>query len=337
LQPVDEHSRAARALVEREAHLLDESESAWLSGHLAGCEACRRMSDDLAETRGQLRDDNRHLPTRVLSRWDTEFGRLPDLAREHALAHLESCEMCRGALRVAGHPLPAEITNRSSESPSRVPIDGTARKVIPVPRAPWWVSMWREPWVIGSGLAAAAGFMIFASIVPHVPETPSMRPAPVVTKPGTPAVSVRPAPIPAVPVPTPPAAEPQLSVSLSSGDPGEETIARISLDRPRDRSAGGAAPAPAIDLPRGAHAIRMAHPEGVLLLDDRDDPFTLEVTRPSGGIARFTGRIADLQADRPLVLRWRGDAEPGLYHFVYTFGGASTEAPLSGEFKVSVH
>jgi hypothetical protein len=127
----DDHRWYEARLAAQALDLLDETDSARLAAHLAGCVECREAMRDLApEPAG--RDLDPHLPATIVARWERAKGTLRGLERSMVRRHLERCPECREDLGALGHQATLEwATELETATPPQadeVPaVDGDAR------------------------------------------------------------------------------------------------------------------------------------------------------------------------------------------------------------------
>src|SRR5262249_1448636 len=142
---------------ERHAGLLDEQEHTWLVAHLSACDDCRAIGEDLAARSEFDAATSGHLPSRLISRWDTESPGLPEVVRDLVLAHLRTCELWRRGVELGGPALPAETREAAHPAPAVMPK--------PAWRARLAYSRTRF-WLAAGGLAAAAAALLIAFHLP---------------------------------------------------------------------------------------------------------------------------------------------------------------------------
>jgi hypothetical protein len=331
--PDDPHLRARHALAELAAGVLEESDHAWLSGHLAACAECRRLSDELDEHARELEDEPGHLPARLVSRWTREAPRLPDVVREQVWSHLRQCERCAGELAMLGHDWRELLGEPRAARTRSEPRPGLWRKLR---------ESRRSLWILGGGLATAATFLVL-QLSPLWRGTADRvvavggSPPPVIVAPDSSGHdTTAPATRPPAERATRRAPAGEVPLAFLGGDTDALTAPELSLDQPTFRSGAGSDSVLAFDVDRGTRPIRMRHPTAALLVEDQGEPVLITLITPSGETLRAEGRVADLRLDRPLVLRRAQGIEAGLYRYRYEFGRGDREPPLSGQARIRV-
>ncbi len=325
----DPHRRAKRALVGLYGGLLDDAGDAWLTGHLAACDACRVMAEQMATESAARIDDGRHLPASLMGRWRTEYPRLQGPVRAFVNAHIESCAECRRGLEILGHAV---------EVPAIAP-----RPVVRARSAFWGLlSTAKGRWVSAGGLVGATAMLVLMlNIVTrtgpeHVMGVARNEPVPGHASPtGRPATDIGPAGAdPIAPRLTP---DPAALVAWSDAEfPGSRAYAEISLDRTVTRGVGGADSVNVYRVKAGIRTLKILHPEAAFLVEGDSVRVRITLRTPSGMTLRRTLRVRELKRDRPLRLHLPDGVETGVYQFAYEFDPARHEPPIRGEVRVEV-
>lgn len=320
---LDPHARAERLLAERHAGMLDAGAGAWLDEHLSGCAHCRALAAELEERAHEADDGGAHLPVGLVSRWPTESQRLPALVREHAVEHLRSCDACRREFELCGHALPEGVLREA-----RVPVAEPERRGL----FGWLFGTAAGRWVSGGALAGAAAALLFALRVlqPNVQmaqHTPPPTPVPAPPR-ETPGDTTRSAP------PPPVVAEPSLALA-GGGDAGLDDLPELALGEVtvRGGEAETTSTAPHV-LPKGATALRLLHPQEVMLIEDPATRVAVEITSPSGRTLRTNTEARSLRTTRPLLLRMPQGLEAGAYGYVYRYRDGGRDVSIRGELRV---
>ncbi len=334
--PANPHVRAQRALAQRAAWLLDDSEATWLATHLEGCESCRRAEANLNERAEDLAQSSGHLPSRLVAGWERESARLPEIVMSHVRAHLRSCEQCRAEFALLGHNLPTGV---AAPAPSFTPT-----------QQGFWVWLRSKGtgfWLLGGGFATAAAALALylapilrgpaGSVASNAPPTGVSSPTPHTdsiggripggTRSGTPPDSGR----GLVQSGARPPSEPSLALA-GGGD--SEAFDMVSLDTPTLRGAGDSSTTLQRTVSKGTRRLGLRHPVAALIAAEDDDRVTIEITTPSGLVLRHVVNAQSFRADRPLVLQLPKGIEAGTYRYTYSYGDGTRTRPVRGEMTL---
>jgi tetratricopeptide (TPR) repeat protein len=109
---MDVHTKTETRLVSYRLGLLDAAAHRAVEAHLATCEACRALEEDIAETLREGAGADRHLSPAMLAVWPRAVITLAGVERRAVARHLRRCSSCQEDLHELGYPLVLAETSR---------------------------------------------------------------------------------------------------------------------------------------------------------------------------------------------------------------------------------
>lgn len=196
------HDRYRELIPAFRAGLLEPSGEDLLRRHLAECEDCRVLADDLSLEDDPDGPEAEHIPVEILARWPDAARAVRGLERALVRAHLERCRECREELELLGHapvldvdpaleptgpalPVGTAEAQRGSTSaedghPARKkPGTGPTRPVVKIVMGGRYRGRsWSPVWTLGGWVTAAAAAVFAIVVRPALTPTVPLGPGP---------------------------------------------------------------------------------------------------------------------------------------------------------------